>query len=147
MRDSRIGTYGALALGLTLALKATALAAMPAGLAAAALIAAHAVSRALRRPRRSPPAATSAPPAPAASPPPASAAAASPSPPPPPPSASLVPRPVPASRSPPLIGLAAGHLLARLSFERRLGGYTGDCLGATQQLTEAAIYLALLAWL
>lgn len=30
-------------------------------------------------------------------------------------------------------------------FERRLGGYTGDALGATQQLTEAAFYLGLLA--
>ncbi|MCB1886517.1 MAG: adenosylcobinamide-GDP ribazoletransferase [Rhodocyclaceae bacterium] len=28
---------------------------------------------------------------------------------------------------------------------RRLGGYTGDCLGATQQLTELACYVALLA--
>lgn len=33
---------------------------------------------------------------------------------------------------------------ARL-FRRRLGGYTGDCLGATQQLTELAGYLAVLA--
>lgn len=32
--------------------------------------------------------------------------------------------------------------LCRL-FRRRLGGYTGDCLGATQQLSEVAIYLAL----
>ncbi len=45
MRDSRIGTFGALALGLVLALKATALAAMPLGLAAAALVAGHAASR------------------------------------------------------------------------------------------------------
>ncbi|MFN6961577.1 MAG: adenosylcobinamide-GDP ribazoletransferase [Rhodocyclaceae bacterium] len=34
-------------------------------------------------------------------------------------------------------------LLARW-FERRLGGYTGDCLGATQQSTEIAFYLGLL---
>lgn len=33
---------------------------------------------------------------------------------------------------------------ARL-FKRRLGGYTGDCLGAAQQLTELAVYLAILA--
>ena len=32
-----------------------------------------------------------------------------------------------------------------LWFRRRLGGYTGDCLGATQQLGEAAILLAVLA--
>ena len=32
-----------------------------------------------------------------------------------------------------------------LWFRRRLGGYTGDCLGATQQLGELAILLAALA--
>ena len=32
-----------------------------------------------------------------------------------------------------------------LWFRRRLGGYSGDCLGATQQLGEAAILLAALA--
>ncbi|RLM49625.1 adenosylcobinamide-GDP ribazoletransferase, partial [Halobellus sp. Atlit-31R] len=36
--------------------------------------------------------------------------------------------------------------LAR-KFARRIGGYTGDCLGAVQQLAEAAIYLAVLATL
>jgi adenosylcobinamide-GDP ribazoletransferase len=29
-------------------------------------------------------------------------------------------------------------------FRRRIGGYTGDCLGATQQLTEIAFYLGML---
>jgi len=29
-------------------------------------------------------------------------------------------------------------------FKRRLGGYSGDCLGATQQVTEVAVYLSLL---
>jgi adenosylcobinamide-GDP ribazoletransferase len=29
-------------------------------------------------------------------------------------------------------------------FTRRIGGYTGDCLGATQQLTEIVFYLAIL---
>jgi adenosylcobinamide-GDP ribazoletransferase len=33
--------------------------------------------------------------------------------------------------------------LARL-FRRRIGGYTGDCLGATQQLAEVAFYCGLL---
>jgi len=46
-----------------------------------------------------------------------------------------------------LIGLAAGHLLPRALYERRLGGYTGDCLGATQQLSEVGFYLGVLAWL
>jgi adenosylcobinamide-GDP ribazoletransferase len=31
-------------------------------------------------------------------------------------------------------------------FKRRLGGYTGDCLGLTQQLSELALYLYALAW-
>lgn len=47
---------------------------------------------------------------------------------------------------------ALGLLLALLAtvwlaakFRRWLGGYTGDCLGATQQLAEIAFYLGLLA--
>jgi adenosylcobinamide-GDP ribazoletransferase len=40
--------------------------------------------------------------------------------------------------------LAASVWLAAL-FVRRIGGYTGDCLGAVQQLAEVAFYLGLLA--
>ena len=44
-----------------------------------------------------------------------------------------------------LAALATG--LAARYFLRRIGGYTGDCLGATQQLSELAIYVGLhLAW-
>lgn len=32
-------------------------------------------------------------------------------------------------------------------FARRIGGYTGDCLGLAQQLFELAIYLTMLAWI
>jgi len=46
MRDSRLGTYGALALLVTFAVKVTAVAALPAASAVAALAAAHALSRA-----------------------------------------------------------------------------------------------------
>lgn len=46
-----------------------------------------------------------------------------------------------------LAGLGVGHGSARLFFERKLGGYTGDCLGAVQQVSEIGFYLALLAWL
>jgi adenosylcobinamide-GDP ribazoletransferase len=42
-------------------------------------------------------------------------------------------------------GAAASHVLMRRLFERRLGGYTGDTLGAVQQASELGIYLALLA--
>lgn len=34
----------------------------------------------------------------------------------------------------------------RNKIKRWLGGYTGDCLGAMQQLTELALYIGLLAW-
>jgi adenosylcobinamide-GDP ribazoletransferase len=46
-----------------------------------------------------------------------------------------------------LLGLALGHLLMRRAFERKLGGYTGDCLGAVQQSSEFGFYLGLLLWL
>ena len=52
----------------------------------------------------------------------------------------------------PWYGLAAGILPAALAWwgaviflRRRLGGYTGDCLGAVQQVTEVAFYLGVLA--
>ena len=44
-------------------------------------------------------------------------------------------------------GLVLGHGLMRAGFERRLGGYTGDCLGAAQQASEVGFYLGLLACL
>ncbi len=43
-----------------------------------------------------------------------------------------------------LVMVALLTLLAARYFIRRIGGYTGDCLGATQQLTEIAFYLGLL---
>ena len=42
-----------------------------------------------------------------------------------------------------LLSLLATLWLARL-FKRNIGGYTGDCLGATQQLAEVAFYGGLL---
>jgi adenosylcobinamide-GDP ribazoletransferase len=52
----------------------------------------------------------------------------------------------------PLQNALAGTAFAALAtlwfarlFKRWLGGYTGDCLGATQQLSEIAFYLGLLA--
>lgn len=46
-----------------------------------------------------------------------------------------------------LVGAAAGHIGMRLLFERKLGGYTGDTLGAVQQVSEIGFYLGLVAWL
>jgi adenosylcobinamide-GDP ribazoletransferase len=45
-----------------------------------------------------------------------------------------------------IAAFASALWLGRL-FVRRLGGYTGDCLGAVQQLAEALIYVAILATL
>ena len=54
----------------------------------------------------------------------------------------------------PPLKAVAGVLLAALAtlwlafkFKRWLGGYTGDCLGATQQVSEIAFYLGVLATL
>lgn len=44
-------------------------------------------------------------------------------------------------------GLVLGHFFMRLFFEAKLGGYTGDTLGAVQQTSEIGFYLGLLAWL
>lgn len=46
-----------------------------------------------------------------------------------------------------LVGLLFGHACARLSYERKLGGYTGDCLGGVQQLSEIGFCLGVVAWL
>jgi adenosylcobinamide-GDP ribazoletransferase len=42
------------------------------------------------------------------------------------------------------VGCVVGHLLTRWQFESKLGGYTGDCLGATQQVSEMGLYLGIL---
>ena len=44
-------------------------------------------------------------------------------------------------------GLTLGHLCSRLLYIRKVGGYTGDCLGATQQISEIGFYLGLVACL
>ncbi len=40
--------------------------------------------------------------------------------------------------------LAVQQLLGKL-FRKKIGGYTGDCLGATQQITEVIFYMLILA--
>jgi adenosylcobinamide-GDP ribazoletransferase len=39
-----------------------------------------------------------------------------------------------------------GTFFLRRYFHKWIGGYTGDCLGATQQVTEVLFYLSLLAY-
>jgi len=145
MKDSRVGTFGVLALGMTVLIKVAALNAMPVMSACAALLGAHCVSRwcsvviVWRRAyagnvqqSRAKPAVRSMTPLQF--------------------SIATIIGLVPAV----LCGMAAfaGIALALCTlawlvrwFTRRLGGYTGDTLGATQQLTEVSFYLALLvAW-
>jgi adenosylcobinamide-GDP ribazoletransferase len=142
MKDSRLGSYGAIGIGLLLLAKWQALLTVAPARLAAALVASHAASRlvpvllagwldyvrasggksqavATRRPG----------------------------------GAELLPAAVfalaPCLLLPPAAALAGwlGALLAGLLawrlFRRRIGGYTGDCLGAAQQGSELAFYLGL----
>jgi len=43
-----------------------------------------------------------------------------------------------------LLPVAIAWLWFSLKLKKRLGGYTGDCLGAMQQVTEGVFYLSLL---
>lgn len=148
MRDSRIGAYGATALLMAIMLKVSALTAMETGTIALALICGHALSRwssvlviatsaYVRSEGTGKPTA-----------------------------AGIRPGPLvftffvamatlsipaifvsPAVAAGALVGMAAGHGLMRLIFKKKLGGYTGDCLGAVQQSSEIGVYLGMLACL
>jgi adenosylcobinamide-GDP ribazoletransferase len=143
MKDSRLGTFGTAALVLTLLIKIAALSAMPITFAIGVLIAGHAFSRAcavsllfasnhVGNPDQS--------------------------------RAKVVAQPM--SRGEFVFAIVIGlapmywcgvHAVAGLVcslivlyvlahwFMQRLGGFTGDTLGCTQQLTEIAFYLAVLA--
>ena len=150
MKDSRIGAFGAIALVLAVGLKAALLAALAAqGMAAAcaAVVAAHALSRLMplgimrALPYVGGEGGKAKPMAEAVS---------------------LPALGIALLWSLPAVALLAGSqgigsgvaaVLAAVAitalmgwqFRRRLGGFTGDCLGATQQIAELAIYLALAA--
>ncbi len=146
MRDSRLGSYGVLAIGLMVGGKIAVLAALPVWAVPAVLIAGHAASRAsvvvvmaTVEYARGDGAATGV--------------------------AQGVDRTtlrfaaiwtgaamIPLLFAVPFIavlagcvGLVGGHYAMRQRFERRLGGYTGDCLGAVQQCSEIGLYLGVLA--
>ncbi len=137
MKDSRIGAFGAAALVLALGLKVAALAGLP----ALALVASSAASRlapvcvmALLPYARAGQADAKS--APVAAGPGGLAVAAV---------CGLVPLLLLGWRALPALLLAAGLAAGMaLWFRRRLGGYTGDCLGAVQQATELGILLAAL---
>jgi adenosylcobinamide-GDP ribazoletransferase len=148
MHDSRIGAYGAIGIGALLALKVTALSTLPVAAVPAALFAAHPLSRLLataliwrldyvraagkakplahRMSRREFAIASTC--------------------------AALPLLAIGACGWLSWTTLGAGVLasaaaaawLARLCL-RRIGGYTGDCLGAVQQVAEVVFYLAVLA--
>jgi len=40
-----------------------------------------------------------------------------------------------------LLAAAATTALSGIYYRRRIGGITGDCLGATNQITEMVVYL------
>ena len=142
MRDPRVGTYGVLGLGLLMAVKVAALTALPATVVPLALFAGHALSRAsmvvaiatsayiraegagksVSASRRDVWIASG-----------TGIVAA-------------LPLMLVADESVialGLVGTALGHMLMRYTYERRLGGHTGDCLGAVQQSSETGCYLFL----
>jgi adenosylcobinamide-GDP ribazoletransferase len=143
MRDSRIGAFGAIGLVMLLGLKWQAMTALPPALLPPALIAAHALSRggpvglmavlpyartdeSRARPMTGRPGGARL----------AGVAATALAP------LLLLP---PANWLPCLAAIAAIWVGCFVWFRRRLGGYTGDCLGASQQLGEIAVLLAVLA--
>ncbi len=148
MRDSHIGVYGVLALVLAVAVKVSALAALPLWTGFCLLVAAHGLSRwsmllviaTARYVRTSGTASPVAGPVSPAAHGIAGAAALA--------CLALVAAAagLPAALGV-LAGLACGHVAIRAVFQRRLGGYTGDTLGATQQFGEIGACLGLLACL
>lgn len=146
MRDSRIGTYGAVTLGLTLALKVAALSALPLAVALPLVALGHGISRyapvavVFAAPyAREEGAKFVAPTISAGGHAYALVAALGLA-------AALVWAIGPAA----LAGLAGAGLLAAgmaRIYLRKLGGFTGDCLGATQQMAELGLILGVLAWL
>ena len=146
MRDSRLGTFGAAGLGLMLAAKVLALAAAPAEAVPWLLIAAHAASRAsavlalatgtyARDAGMADPVAGAVGRGSLALALATGAAA----------TCLLFAAAAPAAVLAGLGGLAAGHVAMRVLYERKLGGYTGDCLGAVQQTSELGMYLGVAA--
>jgi len=144
MKDSRVGTYGVLGLAFALSLKFAALAALPVTAFLPATVAAHALSRfmavtviATQRYMRDDDTARARPVAQSVA---AGGLACA---------AAFALPPLAWLGAAGVAGLACACVLRWLVagyFRRRIGGYTGDCLGAIQQVTEIGFYLAVLAW-
>jgi adenosylcobinamide-GDP ribazoletransferase len=148
MKDSRVGAYGAIGIVCMLATKLTALAMLPPRLAVAALFLAHPLSRLaaagliwrldyVRGEGKAKPLAQQMSHGEFAI---AAASCALPA------GVLLVCGWAPAGAvlAAMAAALLAAYWMAR-KFIARLGGYTGDCLGAAQQVAEALVYVAVLA--
>ena len=146
MRDSRLGTYGVAGLGIMLATKVLALSALPSESVPCLLVAAHAASRTsavlvmatstyVRGEGIAEQLAGSIPRGSVALSLATGAAAV----------CVLLVVVSPAVVLSGLAGLVVGHLAMRTAYERKLGGYTGDCLGSVQQISEVGMYLGVLA--
>ncbi|MEM1263819.1 MAG: adenosylcobinamide-GDP ribazoletransferase [Pseudomonadota bacterium] len=147
MRDSRLGTYGTLALVMAIAIKAAALIGLEPDHVVTILIVGHGLSRlsavlVIATSRYARDHGTGKPTADGIDPVSLGAALAT--------GALLLGAVVFTAGSLALlavvIGAALGHIGMRALFERRVNGYTGDTLGAVQQTTEIGIYLGLLTW-
>lgn len=148
MKDSRIGAYGAIGIALLLALKWTTLSSLPPPAIVAALLIAHPFSRltALSLMWRMNYAKTHGKAQPIAQPMSNGEFAIAIV-------ITLLPMAVICLTGLlPWHGIAIGVLLALTAalwmarmFQRRIAGYTGDCLGAVQQVSEVVFYLGLLA--
>jgi adenosylcobinamide-GDP ribazoletransferase len=143
MRDSRVGTYGVIAVVFSLGLRVAAVAALPAVLGAVAIIAAAALSRAMLPAilRWLPPARPAGMGAEAGRPRVQAVVAAA-----------IIGGLVALITLGPVIALAAATLAAvgaaavALLAWRQIGGHTGDVCGAAQQAAEVAALLAVVAW-
>jgi len=148
MKDSRVGVYGVLALIVVVGLKIMALALMPPMLAAIALVAAHGLSRlscviaiVTSRYVREQGTGSFTLDGPGAG---GLAIAVS--------TGALLLVGLgylvtPSAAGWAFLGIMVGHAAMRWFYEHKLGGYTGDTLGAIQQVSEVGFYLALLGWL
>jgi adenosylcobinamide-GDP ribazoletransferase len=150
MKDSRVGAYGAIGIVCMLATKLSALALLPPHLAVAALFVAHPFSRLaataliwkldyVRGEGKAKPLAQQMTHAEFVI---AVLTCALP--------AACVPATgwmTPAAVLAAVLASAGAALWLGRVFVRRLGGYTGDCLGAVQQLAEALVYVGVLATL
>lgn len=144
MKDSRLGSYGALALVLALALRSAALGELPALMGAATLLASHTLARAAAvvamtlMPYAADPTASKLKPV-------ARDVRRSEA------LAAVMIGAAPLAFLPPiagLVGLAVGGAAAlwpTLAARRLIGGYTGDVLGATEQAFETAFLVAVAA--